>query len=121
MVVYLLLALEDAVGFIAYQRTHGMSHNTQFAVSAEGTLGSNGLGQFGNLVDVAADVGVDVPRQTELGLVAVAGCEFPTYVLHLAGIDPLGCAFAHGSDSCHRQKNVGGLLVEPVETAIPSL
>ena len=95
-----------------------MADDGLFAVAAVASAGSHRLRQFGNLVHVAADVTVDVPREVVGQMVAIAQRELPTVVFHLAGINPLAIALTHGSNTVHEEQNVGGLLVKPVEAAV---
>ena len=71
MVVNLFLALENAVGNIAYLGTHGMTDDTLHTVTAKLTVGCYRCRQFGNLVGVTADIAVHVPRQPVMQLVTI--------------------------------------------------
>ena len=88
MVVYLLLTLEDTVGYIAHLRSHGMADYGLHAVTAEGATGRYRLRQFGHGVLVMREVGGDVILEAALGLVAVAERQLHTHIIHRAGVDP---------------------------------
>ena len=49
---------------------------------------------------------------------AIAHCQFPTVVLHLASVDPLSGSLTHSGDTFHEEQNVGGLLIIPVEASV---
>ena len=88
VVVDLFLALEHAVIDITYLRTHGMAYDALHAVAAECAVGGDGLGQFGHLIPIGADVAGDVVLEVA-DVAAVAHVELHTFVHHLAGVDPL--------------------------------
>ena len=118
VIVYFVLALEDAVGDIPYLRSHRMTDNALHAVAAECTVGSDRCREGRNLVAVGADVARNVIMESAGGRLPVACIELNATVFHLAGINPLRAAFAHRRDTRHLHENVPGLLVIPVEAAI---
>ena len=72
---------------------------------------------LGNLVAVSADVTGNVVAEVALRT-TIAHIEFKTFVLYLAGIDPLGTAFTHDTDTRHEHQDVLGLLVVPLERSV---
>ena len=95
-----------------------MAYDALHTVTTVGATGCHGLWQLGNLVLILADVTGNVPREAVVQLVTIAQRELPTDVLHFTGVDPLSGALTHGGNTVHRQQNVGGQLVEPVEATI---
>ena len=117
VVVDFVLALEDAVVDVAYLCAHGMTYDALDAVAAEGAVGSESLGQLGNLVAIGADIAGEVVAEVA-NLAAITDVELDALVLHLASVDPLAGSFAHDADAGHIDEDVGGLLVVPLEGAV---
>ena len=101
MIVDLFLTLEDTIVDVTYLWEHRMTHNALHTVTTILTVGGYCFWQFGNLVDVFADVSTDIPWEIVRQTMTIAYCEFPTIVLYLTGVDPLARAFSHGSNTFH--------------------
>ena len=61
MIVDLFLTLEDTVVDVTYLREHRMANNAFHTIATILTVGGYSLRQFGNLVDIFADVSTDIP------------------------------------------------------------
>ena len=117
VVVYLVLTLEDAVIDVADLCAKGMTDNALYAVATKGATCGDGLGQLGHFVAIGTDVARQVVAEVAHAA-TIADVELHTFVLHLAGVDPLATALTHDTDTGHINKDVLGLLVVPLQGAV---
>ena len=120
MVVNLCLTLEYAVIDITHLSTHWMTNNTLHAISAKGSISSNGLRNLCNLVAIGSDVTSNVILEIT-NLATIADVELNTLVEHLASINPLATSFTHNTDTWHIHQNVLSFLVIPFKRTIESV
>ena len=95
-----------------------MADDAVLTVSTIYATGSYRLRQFCNLVLILGDVTVDVPGETIRSLVAIACREFPASILNFTGIDPLAGTFTKSIETLHEEKDVLGILVEPIKASV---
>ena len=94
-----------------------MADDAVLTVSTIYATGSYRLRQFCNLVLIGTDVTIDVPGEVA-NTMTIANREFPASILNFTGIDPLAGTFTKSIETLHEEKDVLGILVEPIKASV---